>query len=248
MKKIIYIAFIILFASCNNENAGDCFQTAGKIIQVEIEVPIFEKVVVHERIELIITQGNEQKVIVESGKNLLSDISVEVINNQLILINNNTCNFFRDYDLTKVYITSPNLTVIRNASEYNVSSTGTLTYPSLYLRSSGEKSEFLSIGDWHLNIKNESIKIWSNGIAIFYLEGSTTNLDLVFSDGNTRFEGKNFKVQNIKVSQVSSNDILIFPIESLTGSIHSTGDIISFNTPPIVNIDIQSNYGELLFK
>jgi len=248
MKKIIYIFTILILASCNNEKSNNCFQSAGEITQVEIELPTFDKVVVHERIELIITEGPEQKVIIESGENLLPDISAEVIDNELILTNYNTCNLFREYDLTKVYVTSPNLTTIRNASEYNVSSNGVLTYPSIYLRSSGEKSEFLSVGDWHLNIQNENVKIWGNGIAVFNLVGTTNNLDLSFSDGDTRFEGENFKAQHIKVRQVSSNDMLIYPVQSLTGTIHSTGDVISFNKPALIEVEELSNYGKLLFK
>lgn len=248
MKNLFYIIISFLLLSCNSENANNCFQKAGEIIQTEIEVATFDKVTVHERIELIITQGNEQKVVVETGENLLNDISVEVIDNELILKNFNTCNFIRDYDLTKVYITSPNLTTIRNASEYNVSSNGVLTYPSLYLRSSGEKSDYLSIGDWYLTIKNENLNIWSNGIANFYIEGTTNNLDLSFSDGDTRFEGKEFVAQHVKVRQVSSNDMLIFPVQSLTGSIHSTGNVISFNKPSTVEVEELSDYGKLIFK
>lgn len=239
---------MLILASCNDEKSNNCFQSAGKIKQVEIELPIFNKVVVHERIELIITEGTEQKVIVESGENLLTDITVEVINNELVLTNYNTCNFFREYDLTKVYVTSPNLTRIRNASEYNVSSNGVLTYPALYLMSVGDKSKFLSVGDWHLNIQNKNVKIWGNGIAVFYLEGTTTNLDINFSNGDTRFEGQNFKAEHIKVRQISSNDMLIFPIQSLTGSIHSTGDVISFNKPPLIEVEELSDYGTLIFK
>lgn len=248
MKKLFYIISIILFASCDDKNANNCFQSPGDITQIEVEVPFFDKVVVHERIELFITEGPETNVIVESGENLLSDITVEVINNELILNNYNTCNFVREYDLTKVYITSPNLTRIRNASEYNVSSIGTLTYPSLYLMSVGDKSDFLSVGDWHLNIKNESVKIWGNGIAIFYLEGATTNLNLNFSNGDTRFEGQSFNAEHIAVNQVSSNDIHIYPVKSLTGSIRSTGDVISYNQPETVNVELLSDYGTLLFK
>jgi len=248
MKKIIYIFTIFIFANCNNEKSNNCFQSAGEITQVEIELPTFDKVVVHQRIELIITEGPEQKVIVESGENLLPDISVEVINNELVLTNYNTCNFFREYNLTKVYVTSPNLTAIRNASEYNVSSNGVLTYSSLYLRSVGDKSEILSVGDWHLNIQNENVRILSNGIAVLYLTGTTNNLDLSFSNGDTRFEGENFKAQHIKVTQLSSNDMLIYPVQSLTGTIHSTGDVIAFNKPLLIEVEELSNYGKLIFK
>lgn len=249
IKKIIYIAYLIAFVGCNNENVNNCIQSAGTITQIEVEVPFFDKVIVHERIELIITEGNDQKVVIESGKNLLTDITAEVINNELVLTNNNTCNFFRDYDLTKVYLTSPNLKVIRNASEYNVSSKGVLTYPSLKLISIGNKTELLPIGNWHLTIENESLAIQSNGIAVFYINGFTNNLDIDFFDINdSRFEGENLKAQHIKIRQISSNDMIIFPVQSLKGSIHSTGDVISYNKPPIVEVTLLNNYGNLIFK
>tara|TARA_R110001583_G_scaffold77709_2_gene211382 strand:+ start:155 stop:898 length:744 start_codon:yes stop_codon:yes gene_type:complete len=247
MKKIIYILCFISLIGCNSEDAGDCVQTAGEIIQQEVDVSVFSRILVHKKVELIISEGPVQKVVVETGKNLMPDIEIKVIEDQIVLENHNNCNFFRNYGITKVYITSPNITEIRNASELNVSSNGVLTYPSLYLRSTGEKAEFLGVGDWHLTIENDNVIIWSNGISTYFINGTTTNLDVSFSDGDTRFEGENFIVQNVKVSQVSSNDILINPIQSLKGSIHSTGDVISFNKPPVVEIDEQSK-GKLIFK
>jgi hypothetical protein len=247
MKKILYIFIIIGSISCNSEKSGDCWQTAGEKIQKEFTVNNFTKIVVHDKIELIITEGPTQKVMVETGKNLMPDITISVVNNQLVLINNNTCNFFRDYNLTKVYVTSPNLTEIRNASEQNITSTNTLTYPSLYLMSVGDKRKYLAIGDFNLSINNNKVRIWSNGIATFHIDGTTTDLDINFSNGDTRFEGKNFKAKNINVTQISSNDMLIYPTESLTGSIHSVGDVISYNHPANVNVDVQ-NVGQLIFK
>lgn len=247
MKKLFYFFTILILTSCNSEKAGNCWQTAGKKIQKEFTVDNFTKIVVHDKIELIITQGSTQKVVVETGKNLMPDISVSVVDNRLVLINNNTCNFFRDYGITKVYVTSPNLTEIRNASEQNITATNTLTYPSLYLMSVGDKRKYLSVGDINLAIQNDKVRIWSNGIATLHLTGTTNNLDINFSNGDTRFEGENFKAKNINIAQTSSNDMLIFPIESLTGSIHSVGDVISFNKPPTVDVDVQ-NVGQLIFK
>jgi hypothetical protein len=247
IKKIIYLFVLITTISCNNEDAGDCLQTAGDIIQEEIEVVTFTKVLVNKKIELFVTQGPIQKVVVETGENLLNDISVEVIDNQLVLTNYNTCNLLRDYGITKIHITSPNLTEIRNASELNVSSIGTLTYPKLYLQSTGEKNKFLSVGDWHLAIENEQLTIWCNGIANFYMNGKTKNLNMAFTDGDSRFEGENFKANHINVSHVTSNDLLIFPIESLKGSIHSTGNLIVYNTPPLVEVD-ELSVGKIIFK
>jgi hypothetical protein len=247
MKK--YICFILLLSifGCDSENAGDCFQTAGDIIKKEVEVSVFERVVVHKNIELFIQEGPVQKVEIETGKNLFPEIIAEVIDGQLILTNENDCNFVRDYNLTKVYVSSPNLTTIRNASELNVNSTGVLTYPELFLRSSGEKGDFLSVGDFHLTIENESVRIWGNGIATFFLEGTSDKLSVNFSNGDTRLEAKDFKVKDITLRNVSSNDMILYPEESIVGTIHSTGNVILYNTPPIVDVQ-ELSVGELIIK
>lgn len=246
MKKYIYILFFI-FISCDSENAGDCWQKAGTIITEEIALETFDEVTIHEGIALVVKSGETQKVLLETGKNLLPEISFEVIENQLIIRNNNNCNFVRPYGITKVYITSPNLTTIRNASEQNVASDGVLTFPNLYLRSSGEKTNYLAVGDFNLTINNESLRIWSNGVSNFNINGSTKNLDILFSDGDTRFNGENLIANEVVVKNVSSNDILVNPVNSLTGSIHSTGSIISFNKPPVVNVE-ELGIGKLIFK
>lgn len=247
MKKLIYLFLITIVFSCDSEDAGDCFQKAGTIITEEIELSSFQKIVVHEGVGLIIETGTEQKVVIETGKNLLNDISAVVIDNELILRNNNTCNFVREYGITKVHITSPSITTIRNASEQEVISKGTLTFPNIYLRSSGEKSNFLAVGDFNLDLDCERISIWSNGVANFHLRGKANNLNVGFSDGDTRFEGKDLIVQNVTVTNVSSNDVLINPIQSLKGSIHSTGNVISFNQPPVVEVE-ELSVGKLIFK
>ncbi|UMB52466.1 DUF2807 domain-containing protein [Lutibacter sp. A64] len=247
MKKILYIFCLITLFSCNSEDAGDCLQTAGDIIQKEFDVASFTRILVNKKIELIIKEGPTQKVVVETGKNLMPDIEIEIVDDQIILTNHNTCNFFRDYGITKVYITSPNITEIRNASELNVTSDGILTYPKLYLESTGVKNEFLAIGDWYLNINNQNLTILTNGIPNFYINGTSDNLTLYFSDGDSRFEGQNYEVKHVNLFHVSSNDILVNPTESIKGSIHSVGNVICYNKPPIVEVEVLSK-GKLIFK
>ncbi|NLP58861.1 head GIN domain-containing protein [Lutibacter sp. B1] len=249
MKKLfLFICFIGLAISCDDENANDCFQTAGPIVQQEFDVPEFDKIVFHKKVELFITQGDVQKVIVETGENLLNDVTVKVENKEIIIRDNNSCNFVRDYNVTKVYITSPNITRIRNASEYSVTSNGILTYPNLYLMSVGDKDKFLAVGDFNITVDNEKLRVWGNAVGNFYIKGKTNNLDISFSDGDPRFEGKELIAKNVVVNQISSNDMVVYPVESLTGEIHSTGDVISYNRPPVVDVIENNKYGKLIFK
>ena len=116
MKKLTYI-IVLLFFACNSEDANDCFQTSGDIIQQEVAVSSFESILVNRDVELIITQAADYKVTIETGENLINDVKVEVTGNRLVLTDGNTCNYLRDYGITKIYVEAPNLTEIRNSGD-----------------------------------------------------------------------------------------------------------------------------------
>jgi hypothetical protein len=246
MKKLVYILTILLF-TCNSEDAGDCFQTSGPIIQQEVVVSNFEKILVNRDIELIIKEGSDYKVTIETGENLANDVKVEVIGDQLLLTDNNTCNYVREYGVTKIYVEAPNLSEIRTSSQYDISSDGTLNYNSLKLISEDfiGNSEF-TVGDFRLSLASTNVEVASNNISFFYLDGTVENLFVGFYSGSGRFEGENLVTQNVDVYHRSSNDMVVNPIQSLTGELRGTGNLISVNEPPVVEVD-RIYTGQLFF-
>lgn len=64
----------------------------------------FSKIIVNKRIGLVIIQGDDYKVEVKTGENLINDIEVSVVDNKLILEDNTTCNWVRDYGETTVLL------------------------------------------------------------------------------------------------------------------------------------------------
>lgn len=247
MKKFLYIVCFVLVFACDNEDASDCFQTAGTTIQNEIEVAAFNKVLIYEGVELIVREGAEQKVVIETGRNLMNDITAEVSNNQLILKDNNSCNFFRDYNITKVYVTSPNITEIRNSSQFPVRSEGTLTYPNLRLLSEDYQSDYLNSGDFYMTVDNDELLITANGISNFYIDGSTSKLTVGFFAGDSRFEGQNLMANEVVITHKSTNDMLVYPIDIIRGSIYSYGDVVAYNQPTTVNVE-ELFQGKLIFR
>lgn len=247
MRKIIYILSIILLASCNSENAPDCFQNSGDIIEKEFLVETFTEITVFERIELIVKEGPEHEVLVQTGEFLMDEIEVKVENGRLLLNNNNGCNLTRDFGITKVYVTAPNLTEIRSSTGLPTRSDGVLTYPNLFLISEDDSDDYHTDGLFIMNIQNSSLKFVVNNLSTCYIEGSTTNLDISFASGDARFEGRNFTAQNVKIFHRGSNDIIVNPQVSLIANLVSTGDVIVVNTPP--ELDIQEQYtGRVIFE
>jgi len=248
MKHFIYILFPIILLSCNGENVPDCFQNSGSIVQQEFEVETFDKITVFERIELIVKDEPTQKVVVETGEYLLSEIEVNIENGTLILKNNNACNLTRDYGITRIYVSSSNLTQIRNSSGLPVRSEGVLNYNNLTLISEDFNSPGVTHtdGDFNLQVNCDGINITFNNLSNIFISGHVNNLIIGFYSGDSRFEGANLIAENITIFQRSSNDMIINPQQSLKGEIRGTGDVISLNRPTIVEVE-QFYTGKLIF-
>jgi len=248
MKLLRYIVFLILVFACDSENSGDCFQKAGNIVQLEITINPFTKILVNRDIELIVKQGVAQKVVIETGDNLINDVTAEVIDDRLILTDNNTCNYIRDYGITKVYIISPNITEIRSSTQYNISSDGVLTYPNLTLLSEdfGAPDTFTN-ANFNIEVDNERLRLVFNNLSNAFITGETENLSVTFAAGTSRFEGRNLVAQNISIWNRSSNDMILNPQQEIKGKISGTGDVICVNTPPVVDVEEQYK-GRLIFE
>jgi len=248
MKRIIYILTIIVLFACDSENASDCFQTDGTIIQQEITITPFEKILVNRNVELIVKEGLEFEVVIETGENLMNDVQAIVIDNELQLTDNNTCNYVRDYGITKIYVTAPNIIEIRNSSQYEVSSDGVLSYDEIKLicEDFNEPGSF-TVGDFKMQIDSSKLSIVSNNISSFYISGEVDNLLIGFYSGAGRFHGENLIAQNVNVFHRGSNDMFVNPQLSLTGELRGTGDLISLNNPPTVEVE-QFYIGQLIFQ
>ncbi|MBQ4818471.1 head GIN domain-containing protein [Aquimarina sp. MMG016] len=249
MKKLYYIIFAVVFFSCDTENAPDCFQRTGDIVTKEVEVPDFTRILVNPNVELILKEGSITKVVIESGDNLIDEVSARVESNRLILDNTNDCNLVRSFNQTKVFVTAPNITEIRSATQFDISSDGVLTYPSLRLLSEdfNEDNDGNLTGTFRIHVNNQEIRVVANSIASFFISGETERLSVGFFSGTGRFEGADLIAQNVTFFHRGTNKIIVNPQQSIKGEIRSTGDVISVNRPSI--IEVQEFFtGRLIFQ
>ncbi|TYP77255.1 head GIN domain-containing protein [Aquimarina intermedia] len=238
VRLLAIFIVVIMCVGCDAENAPDCFQAAGETIRKEFVVPEYSKISVLQRTQLIVKQGIAQSVVVETGENLLDDIDVYVQDGTLIIDNKNACNLVREYGLTKVYVTQQELSEIRNASGLPVRSDGVLSYATLQLTSEDLETEdaFHKTGDFYLELKCDSLSIVTNGKSNFFLLGAVNALDLKFMEGDSRFEGKDLSVNTATIFHRGTNDIYLNPRNAVTGELRSTGNLILFNTPPVLDV------------
>jgi hypothetical protein len=249
MKKGLYFILIILFYGCDSVNSLDCFQDTGNIIEEEFTVAPFKKIQVWERVKLIVSQSDTQSVRVETGENLINEILVKVEDSILTVSDRNSCNFVRDYDVTRVYVSSPNIEEIRNSSGLTVESSGVLRFHGLSLIAIdplGDETYHID-GDFDLDLDVITLGISAAGISTFYLRGKTQFANFGLYDGDVRVEAANLEIGNLNFIHRSTNKLIVNPLDILRGEIRGIGDVIAINRPPIVEVT-QLFTGRLIFE
>jgi hypothetical protein len=239
----------LFFSGCNSENAGDCFQTAGTLTRESRAVAEFSTITVFEYLNLVVRQGPNYAVEVESGKNLLNEITAEVIDGRLVLRNDNRCNLFRDYGISTVYVTAPNLTQIRSSTGFLVSSEGALTYPELTLISERFNNPEADATDGHFEMEfaGTRLNVVVNGIAYLKLHGSADLFNVLIAAGDARIEAQDLQARLVVVNHRGSNDLFVDPQERIAGVIRGYGDVIGVNRPAEVEVSELFN-GRLRFS
>ncbi|AXG73296.1 DUF2807 domain-containing protein [Flavobacterium arcticum] len=241
----VLILVLQLMTACNNDSSLECFKAAGDTVHYDMAVADFTTIHISMGIELVIKEGTEQRVTIQTGENLKEYITTKVVDGVLFVTNNNNCNWTRDYNNTTVYVTTPHLEKIYSASQFAVKSDGLLTFPSLALES-GLYSETAS-GEFELNINAETLVVQDDQFTYYKITGSVTNLFVKFYNGDSRFEGNELIAQKVEVFQRSSNDIIINPQLEVKGTIYSTGNLVLKNQPPVIEVE-QMYSGHIVYN
>ncbi|WP_232729103.1 head GIN domain-containing protein [Ulvibacter sp. MAR_2010_11] len=240
---------MIVLTSCTSEFAWDCVQESGPIIEREFNVRQFKKIQVWERVQLIVSQGDFQSVRVETGENLMNEIQVVVKDSILTISDRNSCNWVREYGITKVYVTTPNITEIRNSSGLTVESRGILRFRRLKLISEDITAEgvYHTDGDFNLDLDVGNLNINANGLSKFYLRGKIYSGFFGLFDGDVRIEAAELEVERLYVFHRSTNKMIVNPQDIIRGEIRSLGNVISKNRPRVVEVE-ELYTGRLIFE
>ena len=250
MKRIavILLAFTALLGTGCGENAPDCLQASGDTILEELSVPSFSKITVFENIQLVIRHGEEQRVVLETGDNLRPDVSARVVDGTLELRDNNNCNYFRSYGKTVFYVTTPDLQEVRSSTGWPIRSDGILPFSDLRLIAESfiNPETETTDGSFDLELDVQRVQVVANGIAAFRLKGKAEEAVLTIAAGDTRIDASELMAGDVRINHRGSNDILVFPINRISGVIRGYGDVLSYGRPAEVSVE-ETFRGRLIF-
>lgn len=226
---------IVSFYGCGKSGL-DCFTSTGKIIVQERNISTFDSIAVYNNINLFIRQDSIHKVSVEAGENLMDKIVTRVENNQLILENNNTCNWVRSYEYPiNIYVSTPRLWNLYYLSAGDVESTNTLYFDSLMVEIWG------GAGTIRLNLDVYSVFAYLHqGSSDIHLRGNCGIAYLV-SGGYGLLDASNLKSSYVFISSRSSNDCYVNTNQELNAIIESIGNIFYYGSPKNINTTLNGS-------
>lgn len=229
MNKIVYILLLIFTVSCGISE--DCFKGNGNPVTLNFPMDNFTKVKVYSGVGLVVKEGPEYEVKVVTRDNIKDNIEVTLSGDMLVVKDNSTCNIARDYGVTTVYVTAPNLEEIHCKTEQDIKSEGVLHFNSLNLFSV-DVTDGAGTGDFYLNLDCQNMIIESNNVSNFYLNGFCHNLHVSFTWGNGRVEAEHLTITNhLSFFHRGTNDMILYPTYTLGGNLYSTGNVIIKNPP-----------------
>ncbi|MFT3827715.1 MAG: head GIN domain-containing protein [Chitinophagaceae bacterium] len=237
IKVITILSCILIAAGCSKEF---CFKKTGNIIIEKRILPSFSTIELYERINLILTQDDEQQVSVETGENLLSDISTNVTDGVLTIHDNNSCNWARNLDnRINVYITVPKLSRILYYGAGDISSTNTLKSYDFYMDS------WTGIGSVHLNVDatNTYVTQRQNNADISITGNSYYTFVYCTEQGTIDLRGLNSMIVN--VDHRSILPVYINASDSIDAHVFHTGNVYYKGHPSKINT-LYTNSGRLI--
>lgn len=244
MKKYtLYFLLLILMVNCGISE--DCFKGNGNPTMLNYSYDNFTKVKVYSGVGLVVKEGLEYDIKIETRDNIKDNIEVTLEGEMLVIKDNSTCNIARDYGATIVYITIPDGSILPlitelelySKTEQKVQSDGVLHSPIVRLFSLGDDGDEAGTGDFNIQVDNGQLVVESNTVSNYYIEGNCNQMLLNFYFGDGRFYGENLFAQSIIVYHRGSNDMFVYPIDLIEGTIFGTGNIVLKNVPPIVDVE-----------
>ena len=246
-RYIVCLGLAGMLWACG-ENAPECLKGAGETVRETLAVPAFTDITVFENIRLVVRQGPQQEVLIETGKNLRPEVTAEVEDGVLVLRDANNCNLFREYGQTTIRVTTPELRNLRSSSGWPIRSEGTLAFEDLRLisESFANPEAATTDGAFDLDLDTGRVQIVANGIAAFQLRGQTGEFSITIAAGDSRVEARDLRAGVVRVDHRGSNDLQVYPLQRLEGRIRGYGDVISYNRPDEIAVE-ELFRGRLLF-
>lgn len=236
-----FIVWAVLLMGCDQQNAWDCVQTTGQLIQEPIPLAqTIKRVIIFDDTNLIwhpAEAPGEQAFVIETGDNLISEVVTTIVADSILEIrNDNQCRWTRTPRNLTLHVFSDSINWIEKQGfgEVNTATTISLNH----------RLDVITLGSGNLNLDlMNPNEVWLSMRALsnITLAGEITTLH-VFVDQRVdgRLYAEELDVRDVSIWHAGTNDLFVAPSDILRGTIRESGDVQLFREPDrgvVVNED-----------
>ncbi|MCF8233391.1 MAG: DUF2807 domain-containing protein [Bacteroidales bacterium] len=229
MRRVacIWLVMIALgFNSCEENPVGDCFKSTGRIVTEEREGGSFNFIYLNDNVNLILTQDTINSIAVEAGENLIDGVETSLHNNQLRILNHNSCKWVRSYEHeVNVHVHLKRLDSIEYRSSGDLTSTNALVNDSVLLN--------IRQGSGSINLKLNvaQSKLYEHyGTADLHISGKST-VTYIYAASYGPFYCSELDSKFTYINNKGTNDCYVRAEVELGASIEYLGNIYYYGNP-----------------
>jgi len=227
MKKVVKIALIIAVISVLAVFAASCKWTigmvrgSGDIETEERDVSGFDEVYLSGIGNLIITQGEEESLVIEADDNIIPLIRADVSGDRL------TIGFKRGYSFIPAAKIKFHLTVI-DLDKISISGAGDVDCDNF--STDQLELEISGVGDINFNINAERIETTSSGAGDITLTGEVDSQDIDIS-GVGKYDAEELESRECSISLSGAGSVTVNASEELDINISGVGNVYYVGSP-----------------
>jgi len=217
--KRIFLLIVIAFAlnSCINTIDGN-----GEVTKEQRSVSSFNKIDISGGYEVLINQGNEERLELEVDENLLEHIETKVKNNTLYISSDKPIG---NASSLKLYITVVEVDDIDVSGAIELKNKGTYKAENLEIDVSGA-------ADINLDLDVENLEMDMSGASETTLSGKANNFEIEIS-GAGELEAKKMKTRNTTIDISGAGNAIVHVKKSLNVSVSGAGSVRYKGNPKI---------------
>ena len=217
--KRIFLGIVIAFAlnSCINTIDGN-----GEVTKEQRAISSFNKIDISGGYEVLINQGNEERLELEVDENLLEFIETEVKNNTLHISSKQSIG---NATSLKLYITVIDVEDIEVSGAIKLKNKGTYQSENLEIDVSGA-------GDIKLDLNVENLIMEMSGASETTLSGKANNFEIGIS-GAGELQAKKLKTRNTTIDISGAGSAIVHAKKTLNVSVSGAGSVQYKGSPKI---------------
>lgn len=240
LNILILILVLPLFHACEKILPDNCAKSIGKMVIEDRGAPDIGYINISDNVNLILKHENSGALRVEAGEHIIGSVKTEVSGRQLVISNENKCNWLRSYSKDiNVYLTLSKL----DSLDYYGS--GTVTSENAIKADSVQISVWEGSGSIEMELDVEKSRLNLHyGTVDFNISGRS-GVTYIYAGSYGPFYCEQLDSKFVYINNRGTNDCYVRASVELGATIEYLGSIYYYGNPPVVYSNITGE-GELI--